>query len=90
MKHFQGFAGWPDVVEKRLSVWKHRGLVWPLDCPPPTGRGPKNLRLQPKTRVSETHANWALCRIPAQSLSFNAAKISLFVITDGARHTLAT
>jgi hypothetical protein len=69
MKHFQGFAGRLDTVEMRLLVWEHSGFVWPLGCPAADRPKTQDRKPQQETQDSETRANWALCRIPAQSRS---------------------
>src|SRR6266849_3402451 len=54
----------------RRFVWEHFGLIWPLGCTAADRPKSQDRKPQPETRDSETHANWALCRIPAQSPLF--------------------
>lgn len=67
MKQFQRLAVPLKALEKRLVIWARtpgvstRWTVWR-----PEAEGAKHTR-HPETRNSETPANWALRRIPAQS-----------------------
>ena len=66
MKHFQRFGCWPDTVKVRLSVWECSGIAGPLRWATANGPKPQHRKLQPETRGTETRANRALRRIPAQ------------------------
>src|ERR1035441_7043025 len=55
------------MMGKEGSAWRVRGFLTPPGRSQPSARSRQNLRPRSEARNPETRANWALCRIVAQS-----------------------
>src|ERR1039458_3777362 len=63
------------MVGKEGSAWRVRGFLTPPGRSQPSARSRQNLRPRSEARNPETRANWALCRIVAQSPKKEARRI---------------
>src|ERR1017187_928982 len=61
------------MVGKEGSAWRVRGFLTPPGRSQPSARSRQNLRPRSEARNPETRANWALCRIVAQSRKIDPA-----------------